>query len=162
MNVVTLVGNLGSDPETRATGGGMVIATLKLATEDRVKKGDSWEKETQWHRVIVFGKTAENCAQYLSKGKKVAVVGKVKYRTWDKDDGTKGYVTEIVADSVEFLSPREGGGGGGDGGGGRSGGGRDDNRGRGRDDRSSGSGKTSPKSGNERNYDEPDDDDIPF
>lgn len=117
MNSVVLIGNLGKDPESRTTGGGMVVVTMAIATTDRRKKDGEWVEETQWHRVVVFGKIGENCARFLKKGSKVGVQGKIKYRTWDKDDGTKGHVTEIVADSAEFLSAREGGGNGGGGGG---------------------------------------------
>lgn len=109
MNQATLVGRLGGDPETRTTAGGMVVCTLSLATDDRKKDGDKWVKATEWHRVVCFGRTAENVARYRKKGQEICVVGKIKTRKWTDKDGNDKYTTEIVADNIEFV------GGGGDG-----------------------------------------------
>ena len=111
MNNVTLVGNLGRDPEVRFTGNGTAVCTLNVATSERIKKDGAWVPHTEWHSVVVWGKSAENCGQYLAKGRKVGVIGKLRTRSWEKD-GVKRYSTEVVADNVEFLSPGEGGGGG--------------------------------------------------
>lgn len=110
MNLAIIVGNLGSDPETRTASGGTVITTMRVATSSRVKRGDEWKEETQWHSVVTFAKLAEACARSLSKGSKVSVQGEIRYRKWEKDGVTRT-ATEIVADKVEFLSPRKEDGG---------------------------------------------------
>ena len=112
LNKVHLIGNLGADPETRTTGGGMVVASLRLATSRRVKKGDNWEEETEWHKVTVFGKTAENCAKYLKKGRQVFVEGRIHYSKYKDKDGNERYGVEVVADDVKFLGGKGGEGGG--------------------------------------------------
>jgi single-strand DNA-binding protein len=148
MNCVQLVGNLGNDPELRTTGSGTVVGSFSLATESRVKVGDNWEKKTEWHKIIVFGKTAENCGQYLSKGKKAAVTGRIQYRSWEDKEGNKRYTTEIVANDVEFLSPRDDSGD------------RSSRSSRDRGDRADRGNGNSQSGG--RDYETPDDDDIPF
>jgi single-strand DNA-binding protein len=108
VNKAILIGNLGADPEMRYTTSGLAIATLRLATTERVKGED----KTEWHRVVVFGKLAEICGQYLSKGKQVYIEGGIRYRQWDDKDGNTRYSTEIVANEMRMLgsSPRDGGG----------------------------------------------------
>lgn len=104
MNKIVLVGRLGRDPETKSTISGAHISTFSLATDD----GYGDKKQTNWHTVVTFGKTADSVGQYLSKGSLVGVEGHVQYRSWDKKDGSgKAYATEVVADRVEFLSTGE-------------------------------------------------------
>jgi single-strand DNA-binding protein len=132
VNKVILVARLGADPEIRYTAGGQAVATLRVATNEWSGSGDNREERTEWHRVVVWGKLAERCAEYLKKGRQIYLEGRLQTRSWEKD-GIRRYSTEIVANTVQFL----GGGGERDGGDG------------GRDDESSGP-------------DMPDDDDFPF
>jgi single-strand DNA-binding protein len=133
VNKVILVGNLGGDPESRTTGGGTVVTTIRLATSDRRKdEAGQWTDHTEWHRVVAFGKVAENIAKYLKKGRQIYVEGKIRTRKWQDKDGQDRYTTEVVADTVQFLGGRDGeggGGGGGDYGGGGGGGGGGSSRG---------------------------------
>ncbi len=108
MNRATIIGNLGADPETRTTQGGSVIGNLRVATRERVKKGDEWVDHTEWHRVTLFGKTAENAQKYLKKGSQVAVEGKIRTNKYTDKEGVERYSTEILADTIEFLGSREG------------------------------------------------------
>ena len=111
VNKAILLGNLGRDAEMRYTPGGMAIATLNLATTERRKdKEGNWQDKTEWHRVIIMGKTAETLQEYLIKGKQLYVEGKIQYRQWDDREGNKRYTTEILGDRVVLLG---GGGGGG-------------------------------------------------
>jgi single-strand DNA-binding protein len=103
MNRVILIGNLGKDPELTQVGNGQQLCRYPLATSDRVKSGDEWVDRTEWHNVIVWGKQADNCAKYISKGSKVAIEGKLHTSSWDQDGVTR-YRTEVVALRVEFLS----------------------------------------------------------
>jgi single-strand DNA-binding protein len=114
VNSVVLVGNLTRDPELRHTPSGTAVTTLRIAVNDRVKRGEEWQDAAYYFDVTVWGRTAENCAQYLSKGRPVAVQGKLTWREWDAQDGTKRQSVEVVADNVQFLGGgREGGDGGG-------------------------------------------------
>ncbi len=114
LNKVMLIGNLGADPEVRSTNNGSRVANLSLATS-RQWTGQNGEKQekTEWHNIVVWGKQAETCGQYLAKGRQVYVEGRITNRSYDDKDGNKRYKTEIVARDVRFL----GGGGGGPGGG---------------------------------------------
>ena len=104
VNKVILVGNLGADPETREAGSGMKIANLRLATSERAKGSDGeWGDHTEWHRVVCFGKTAENCERFLAKGRQVYVEGKIRTRKWEDKSGAERWTTEIIADVVRFL-----------------------------------------------------------
>jgi single-strand DNA-binding protein len=107
VNKVTIIGNLGRDPELRFTQGGTAVCNLNIATT-RVYKDKSDEKveETEWHRVTVWGKTAENCNKFLSKGKQAYVEGRLKTSSYEDKDGVKKYSTEIVADQVLFLGSK--------------------------------------------------------
>jgi single-strand DNA-binding protein len=118
VNKVILVGNLGRDAELRYTPGGAAVATLNMATTEvwNDKSGQRQEK-TEWHRVVLWGKSAESLAEYLTKGKQIYVEGRLQTRQWDDKDGNKRYTTEIRGDKIVLL------GGGSGGGGGRSGGG---------------------------------------
>jgi single-strand DNA-binding protein len=115
VNKVIIVGNLGRDPEARFTQSGMAICKLNIAVTERVKDGDSWKDETEWMRVTVFGKTAENAAQYLQKGRQVYVEGRLKTDKYKDKDGVEKTSVEVIANSVVFLA-----GGGDDKGGGKS------------------------------------------
>jgi single-strand DNA-binding protein len=115
INIVALVGNLTKDPELRHTPSGTAVTTLRVAVNDRVKKGEEWTDAAYYFDVTVWGRTAENCAQYLAKGRPVGVQGKLTWREWDAQDGSKRQSVEIVADNIQFLGSRDGGGG--DGGG---------------------------------------------
>ncbi len=113
VNKVILVGNLGRDAELRYTPGGAPVATINMATTEvwNDKAGQKQEK-TEWHRVVLWGKTAESLSEYLTKGKQIYVEGRLQTREWNDKDGNKRYTTEIRGDRVVLL----GGGGGGRGG----------------------------------------------
>jgi len=103
MNKVTLVGNLGADPEVRFTPSGTPVANFRMATnESWTGKDGNRQERTEWHRIVVWGKLGETCGKYLSKGRQVLVEGRLQTRSWDKD-GEKRYTTEIVAERVHFL-----------------------------------------------------------
>ena len=103
INKVIIVGRLGSDPETKAVGQGSTVTRLSVATsESWTDKNGQKQERTEWHRVTVWGKLAELCGKYLSKGKQVYVEGKLQTRTWE-DNGQKKYATDIVAQTVQFL-----------------------------------------------------------
>jgi single-strand DNA-binding protein len=109
VNKVILVGNLGADPDMRYTPSGQGVCELRVATSDSwTDKNGQKQERTEWHRVVVWGKRAEVCAKYLSKGRQVFVEGRIQTRSWDDKDGNKKYMTEIIANDVQFL----GGGGG--------------------------------------------------
>jgi single-strand DNA-binding protein len=116
VNKVILVGNLGRDAELRYTPGGAAVATLNMATTEvwNDKAGQRQEK-TEWHRVVLWGKSAESLTEYLTKGKQIYVEGRLQTRQWDDKDGNKRYTTEIRGDRIVLLG---GGGGGRSGGGG--------------------------------------------
>jgi len=104
VNKVILVGNLGKDPELRHTPQGQAVANFPLATsESWADKNGQKQERTEWHKVVVWGKPAENVAKYLSKGRKAYVEGRLQTRAWDDKDGQKRYTTEIVATTVQFL-----------------------------------------------------------
>lgn len=126
VNKVILVGNLGRDPELRYTQGGQAVANFSLATSESFNKKDGTRDErTEWHRIVVWGRSAENCSQYLSKGRTVYIEGRLQTREWENKEGQKQRTTEVVAQTVQFLGGGrgEGGGGGGGGRGGSGGGG---------------------------------------
>ena len=118
INKVILIGNLGADPEVRQSPSGSVVATLSLATTDAVKdQQGGWQDRTEWHRVTVFGRTAEVARDYLRKGSKVFIEGRLQTRKWqDKNTGQDRYSTEIIANEMQMLERAAGGGGGGGGG----------------------------------------------
>ncbi|HET7137593.1 MAG TPA: single-stranded DNA-binding protein [Gaiellaceae bacterium] len=116
INRVVLVGNLTRDPELRNTPSGMSVCSLRIAVNTRRKDNASgqWTEKPNYFDVTVWGAQGESCAQYLSKGRPVAIDGRLEWREWDAQDGTKRQAVEIVADSVQFLGGRgEGDGGGG-------------------------------------------------
>ena len=120
VNKVIIVGNLGRDPELRYTQSGQPVCNLAVATSRRyTNRNQEAVEETEWHRVVVWGKQAEHCNNYLSKGRQVYVEGRLKTSSYDRD-GQRHYSTDVIAEPVQFLGGRGGGGGGG-------GGGADDN-----------------------------------
>lgn len=114
INKVILVGNLGNDPETRYTQGGMAITRISLATTSvRKDKDGNQIEETQWHRVVFFGKLAEIAGEYLRKGSQCYVEGSIRYDKYTGQDGVEKYSTDIVGDQMQMLGGRGDGGGGG-------------------------------------------------
>ena len=107
INSVVLVGNLTKDPELRHTPSGTAVTTLRVAVNDRVKKGEEWTDAAYYFDVTVWGRTAENCAQYLAKGRPVAIDGRLEWREWEAQDGAKRQAVEVVAESVQFLGGRQ-------------------------------------------------------
>ena len=151
VNKVILVGNLGRDAELRYTPGGAPVATLNLATTEVWNDKTSGQKQekTEWHRIVVWGKSAESLSEYLTKGKQIFVEGRLQTRKWQDKDGNDKYTTEIRADRITLL-----GGGGGGRGEGVSGGARPQQR------------ASAPSGGDHEPMGEPisdlTDDDIPF
>lgn len=108
VNRVILVGNLGADPEMRYTANGTAVAKFRLATtETFVDRQGNRQERTEWHRVTAWGKLAEICGQYLSKGRLVYIEGKIRSDTWEQE-GVKRYSYEIVADNMRMLGPGRG------------------------------------------------------
>ena len=120
VNVVVITGNLTKDPELRSTGGGTSVCEMRVAVNSRRKNGQTgqWEDKPNFFDVVVFGAQADNCAQYLSRGRPLAVEGRLDWREWEAKDGSKRQAVQIVANSVQFLGSRDGGGGQNGGGGG--------------------------------------------
>ena len=110
MNKVILIGNLGKDVETRYAPSGTAIATFSMATAERKKVDGEWVKSSEWHNILAFGKTAEVAGEYLSKGSKVAIEGRLQTSSWEDQQGVKKYKTEIVVDQLEFLESKPGSG----------------------------------------------------
>lgn len=106
MNKVILQGSVGSDPELRYAASGSAILNIRLATNERFKKGDEWQETTSWHRVVVFGKQAENLSKIVVKGSPVMIEGKLNYGSYEKD-GVKHYTTDVVANDVRVFGKRE-------------------------------------------------------
>ena len=108
INKVILVGNLGNDPETKYTQGGMAVTTLSVATTTSRKDRDgNFQDKTEWHRVKLFGKTAEVAAEYLKKGRQVYIEGRLEYGSYEKD-GVKHYTTDILCDDMQMLGGGDG------------------------------------------------------
>ncbi len=104
LNRVMVIGHLGADPELRHLNDGRAIANLSVATNDIYKPQDGNRTAMEWHRVVVFGKLAESCSQYLRKGRQVFVEGRLRTRSFEAPgDGTRRELTEIVASRVSFL-----------------------------------------------------------
>lgn len=111
LNRATLIGHLGSDPELRTTPNGNQVCTLRIATADRFKdKNGEWTESTDWHNVVLWDRLAEIASQYLRKGKKVFIEGRIKYRQYETKEGQTRHVTDIIANSMILLETREGGG----------------------------------------------------
>lgn len=109
VNKVILLGNLGKDPELRMTSSQNPVCNFTLATNERRKDASgNWSDHTEWHTIVCFGKTAENCSKYLKKGKQVFIDGKIQTRKWQDKEGKDRYSTEIVANSVQFIGAKGG------------------------------------------------------
>lgn len=115
VNKVTLIGNLGADPEVRYTANGSAVANIRLATAEswRDKESGEQQERTEWHRVVFFSRLAEIVGEYLKKGSQVYIEGRLQTRKWQDRDGNDRYTTEIVANDMQMLGGRGGGGGGG-------------------------------------------------
>jgi single-strand DNA-binding protein len=168
INKVILIGHLGQDPEVRALPSGSSIANLRIATTEswKDKQSGEFKEQTEWHTVVLFGRTAEVAAEYLKKGSQVFIEGRLRTRKWQDKTGNDRYSTEIVGNDMQMLGGR-GQGGGASGGSGAGGGGRDTGRGAGSPasagsaaGASSGGGEFSdaPATSTEHDFD----DDIPF
>lgn len=108
INKAIIIGNLGRDPEVRYTADGRAVANFSIATSERWTDKNTGEKKenTEWHRIVAFGRLGEICGEYLSKGRQVYVEGRIQTRSWEKDDITR-YTTEIVASTVQFLGSKD-------------------------------------------------------
>jgi single-strand DNA-binding protein len=113
VNKVFLLGNVGKDPEIRTTGGGTAVANFSLATSDRFQdQQGNWQDRTEWHNLVAFKRLAEIARDYVKKGTKLFIEGKIQTRSWDdKETGAKKYRTEIIVLELSLLSGREDGGG---------------------------------------------------
>ena len=104
VNKAIIVGNLGSDPELRHTQGGTTVVNFRVATNEVfTNKNGERNERTEWHRVVAFGRLAEICGQYLTKGKQVYIEGRIQTRDWEDQTGNKRYTTEIVANQMVML-----------------------------------------------------------
>jgi single-strand DNA-binding protein len=109
VNRVTLIGNLGADPELRYTPGGQPVCDLRLATSRKFKgKDGALQEDTQWHKVVIWGKMAETAKQYLAKGRSVYIEGRLQTKSWEDREGHKRWTTEVVAQEMQFLGNRGG------------------------------------------------------
>jgi len=107
VNRVILIGNLGANPELRYTQGQQAVANLRIATTERwTDKNGQKQEATEWHRVVVWGRQAEICGQYLTKGRQVFIEGSIRTRQWQDQQGQKRFTTEIVARNVQMLGGR--------------------------------------------------------
>jgi single-strand DNA-binding protein len=107
INKVILIGNLGADPEVRFTQGGQAVANFRIATSESWKdKNGQQQERTEWHRIVVWGKLAELCGEYLKKGRQCYVEGRLQTREWTNKEGQKQWTTEVVAQQVTFLGGR--------------------------------------------------------
>ena len=113
INKVILIGNLGADPEIRYTQSGSQVATFNVATTERWKGQDgNMQEQTEWHRIVAWSKLAEICGQYLHKGSRVYIEGRLQTRKWQDQNGVDRYTTEIIAREMKMLSPRNSSGDG--------------------------------------------------
>ena len=107
LNKVMLIGRLGRDPEIRYSSNNTPICNFSLATSERIRKGDGSEERTEWHIIVAFGSQAENASKFLKKGSLVFVDGKIQSRTYQDKDGNEKTVVEIIANSLNFLDPKD-------------------------------------------------------
>jgi len=122
INKATLIGNLGADPETRYTPNGTPVATFSIATTEKHKDKDgNVQERTEWHRIVAWARLGEICQEYLGKGSKVYIEGRIQTRKWKDSQGIDHYTTEIVAREMKMLTPRPQSGGDGYGGSGSGG-----------------------------------------
>lgn len=107
VNKVILIGNLGANPELRATKSGTAVCEVRLATNDAwTDKSGQKQERTEWHRVVIWGRSAENVAKYMTKGRSLYVEGHLQTREWTDKEGVKRYTTEIVAERIQFLGSK--------------------------------------------------------
>ena len=109
LNKVMLIGNLGAQPEMRFTPSGAPVTTFSIAVNRKYIQNGETKEETEWFAIVTWGKQAESCNQYLSKGAQVYVEGRLHTRSWDGQDGQKHYRTEVIANQVMFLDRKQGG-----------------------------------------------------
>ena len=107
LNKATLIGRLGRDPELKTLQNGNTVATFSVATNSSFKQGDQWEEKTEWHNVVVFGKSAEAVGKFLAKGSTCYVEGRIQTRKYTTQEGQERSVTEIVAMQVKFLDSKQ-------------------------------------------------------
>ena len=108
VNKVILIGRLGKDPEMRFTPNGKAVTNFTMATSEFWSdQGGERQERTEWHRIVTWGKLAENCAKLLAKGKQVYIEGRLQTRQWDDRDGNKRYTTEVVANTMQLLTPAD-------------------------------------------------------
>jgi single-strand DNA-binding protein len=112
LNRVILIGRLGRDPEEKKTGGGTTVSNFSIATDHFRGSNGGKEKITEWHRIVAYGKIAEQCNSYLRKGRLACVEGALQTRSWEKPQGEKHFITEVVASRVTFLDSHGSAGGG--------------------------------------------------
>ena len=109
INKAIIIGNLCADPEQRSTQGGSQVSTFSVATSEKWKgKDGQMHESTEYHRIVAWGKLAEICGEYLNKGSKVYIEGKIQTRKWQDQNGNDKYTTEIIAKEMKMLSPRSG------------------------------------------------------
>lgn len=107
VNKVILIGRLGADPEIRTTPGGATVGNFNIATDRSYKdRNDTWQEETSWHRIVVWNRHAELARDYLRKGSKVYIEGRLQTRSWDDQNGQKHYMTEVVCENMQFMDSR--------------------------------------------------------
>jgi len=106
VNRATILGRLGQDIELRYSQSGVAIGNMSVATNHSIKKNDEWIEQTEWHRVVVLGKNAETCAEYLHKGSLAYIEGRLQTRSWEDKERVKRWSTEIVASDVIFLDSK--------------------------------------------------------
>jgi len=108
INKVILIGNLGGAPEVRYTQTGTAVTTFTLATSESWVKDGKKEEKTEWHKIVAWARLGEICGEYLTKGSKVYIEGKIQTRQWEDKDGNKRYTTEIIARDMKMLTPKGG------------------------------------------------------
>lgn len=107
MNQVNLIGNLGGEVEIRTTAGGTVIGRMSIATKEKRKDRDgNWVDHTEWHRIVSFGKTAQNAAKFLTKGSQVALTGRLQTSRWKDKNDVDRYTTEIIVENLQYLDSK--------------------------------------------------------
>lgn len=105
VNKVILIGNLGQKPELQQSNSGLSICKIRIATSDRRKDSNGeWNNATEWHRVVLFGNSADNAAKYLDKGSQVFIEGRIQTNKWEDKEGNQRYTTEVIANQIKFLS----------------------------------------------------------
>ena len=106
VNKVILVGRLGKDPEVRYTQSGTAVTNFNMATNRTYKKDDEKVEETEWHRVVAFGRQAEICGEYLQKGRQIYVEGRLQTRDWEDKEGNRRWTTEVILENMQMLGNR--------------------------------------------------------